>query len=125
MKKIASLLLLILMAMSICLVSCGSYNENDAALAEESAEKAATEYFEEYLEGNTVGSSKINKHSVTVESNEYKSGKYVVTVKLNSGATGANPDYPGLTVWSAMNIIYTVKVKNGVAEVVDYEYILD
>ena len=128
MKKTISILLMIC-TLTLCFVSCGnsgnSYSEENQELAANCAVQATKQYYLEYLDGKSVGAGKYTDYSTSIKNKEFIDGEYVITVELQFGAKGANAKYPNFTVWSSMDIEYTVKVTNGSAKIVNTEYITD
>lgn len=118
MKKILSVLLLI-STIILCFAGCASANEQDEALAVECAKEEAEEYYYENFHGKSVASGEYTGCEVSVSGTEFKRGKYIVNVELKIKAIEGTYGFP---LHVTQNIEYTIKVKNGSAEIVDTEY---
>ena len=130
MKKLISVLLLIC-TLFICLTSCGMVvGADDENLARDRAKEEAKQYYFDHIDGTSVGAGVYSTYNISVKrmtlsTKAFSAPQYIVVIELSFGAKGANPEKPDVTVWSSLDIEYTMEVKNGIVAIINTEFLTD
>ena len=130
MKKSISILLVIC-TLFICLTSCGMVvGADDENLARDRAKEEAKQYYFDHIDGTSVGAGVYSTYNISVKSmalstKAFSAPQYKVVIELSFGAKGGNPEKPDATVWSSIDIKYTMEVKNGIVDIINTEFLTD
>ena len=130
MKKSISILLVIC-TLFICLTSCGMVvDAGDEELAVDRAKEEAKQYYFDHIDGTSVGAGVYSTYNVSVKSmtlstKAFSAPQYKFVIELSFGAKGADPEKPDVTVWSSLDIEYTMEVKNGIVDIINTEVLTD